>query len=139
MQNRSYQWFVVRGRIGISIDSTHLNIAFDAEGAASCIMSEQDATEIAGLVAEQAKILWDASDKSPEPTVEIQGDVHSDCELRYASGALRIVIHDTKPLIAVFSEGAGICKFSISEAVALVQILKYMCISISERNGTDLA
>src|SRR5678816_727877 len=104
MNIRAYQWLVVRGRIGVTRDSKHVVLEADPEGTAFCVRNAQDAREIAGIVAEHSRALWDASDKTPEPKASVEGGQRS-YRLKSASGTLSVVANDAKPLIALSYDG----------------------------------
>lgn len=122
MSQRSFQWLVVRGRIGVSTDDVHVLIEIDPEGSAYCVLDTQDAREIAEIVADVAKALRDVSAKTPEPQAVVEGGPGT-VILRSETGVLTLIADDTRSLVAVSYEGAVPCQLTVTQAVALVQII----------------
>jgi hypothetical protein len=115
----------MRGRVAVKSDSTHVVLEVDPEGSASCVLTVQDANEIAGFIAEHAKVLWEASGRAQGPQPSAEGTPRS-YRLRTESGALVLAFHDTQSLIALSHEDGNLCKLTVAQAVAFVQIVQYM-------------
>ena len=124
--SKNYQWFLVRGKISLWRQAPHVVIELDPEGSAYCVLSEQDASEIAEIIAEEAQTIWAASEQSPSEPARIEGDVHTSCRLWAEPGILEIIAHDSEPLIALVFDSNAPCKLDLTRAVALVQVLRYM-------------
>jgi hypothetical protein len=127
---RTYKWLVARGTITVARDLTHVAVEADPEGSAYCVMTAQDANEIAGIITEQARALWDASDKLPESQASVEGDARSS-KLKTASGVVSLIAHESKPLIALSYDGQGAFLLNVTQAVALVQLIEHMLRELS--------
>jgi hypothetical protein len=133
-----YQWLVVRGRLAISQRDSAIALELDPEGSAYCVLSIQDAREIAEIVTDVARTIWQASGAAPGPAARLEGDVHSRCTLLLVSGALQVMAHDEQPLIALAFESGQACHLSLAEATALVQILRHMTQALEARPAGGL-
>jgi len=131
MNTRTYQWFVARGRIAVTSDANCVILEIDPEGSACCVMTAQDASEIAGFITEHARTLWEASNNVPEPEASVTEDSPRSYRLRSQSGVLALAIHQTKPLIGVTFEGSAQCVLTVTQAVALVQLIGNLLANIS--------
>ena len=125
MNTRTYKWLVARGTISVAIDSKHVALEPDPEGSAYCVLTAQDAREIANIITELARTLWEASDKLPEPQAVVEADSRSS-KLRTASGAVSLIAHESKPLIALAYDGQGAPMLNVTQAVAFVQLIERM-------------
>jgi len=108
-------------------------LELDPEGSAYCVLSAQDASEIAAIIAEEARTVWDVSEKSPAEPARIEGDVHTSCRLWVEPGILEVIAHDSAPLIALVFDSGAQCKLDVTRAVALVQVLQYMSDAIKQK------
>lgn len=134
-----YQWLVVRGRVAIRGEDSRVFVELDPEGSAYCVLSAQDAQEISGIINDLAKAIWQASDKSPEPPANVDGDVYKACGLKTETGVLQMIAHDSMPLLAMSFDGTTSCDMNVTQAVALVQILGYMGETLIERADAGAA
>ena len=94
------------------------------------MMNAQDAREIAGIVTEHARALWDVSGKPSEPKASVEGAERS-YRLKSESGTLALVANDTKPFIALSYEGTVPCKLTVTQGVTLVQVIDHLVQLIS--------
>jgi hypothetical protein len=131
----SYQWFVVRGKAALYSDSAKVVLELDPEGSAYCVLSAQDAAEIAAIISEKAQAIWNASDQLPAEPARVDGDVHRSCRLWTEPGFLEVIAHDSEPLVALVYDGGAQCKLDVTRAVALVQILQYMSAAIERKSS----
>ena len=121
---KKYQWFVVRGKAVLYRESDNVVLALDPEGSSYCVLSSRDAVEIAAIISEEARIIWEASDQLPAEPARVEGDVHQSCRLWVQGGVLEVIAHDTQPLVALLYNGGVHCKLDVTRAIALVQILQ---------------
>jgi len=132
---KSYQWFVVRGKVSLHSDSSKVGLELDPEGSAYCVLSAQDASEIAAIICEEAQAIWKVSDQLPAEPARIEGDVHKSCRLWAEPGVLEVIAHDSEPLMALVYDGGAQCKLDVTRAIALVQILQYMSAAIERKSS----
>jgi hypothetical protein len=130
LNTQGYKWLVARGTITVVKDAERVSIEADPEGSAYCVMTAQDASEIAGIITEQARSLWEASQKVTEPKAITEGDVRSN-RLTTDSGVWSLVAHESKPLIALTYDGQGACMLTVTQSVALVQLIEHMLENLS--------
>jgi len=97
------------------------------------VLSIQDVGEIADIVANEAREIWDASDKVSCPAAQVDGDVSASCKLQTSSGILQATVHDSKPFVALAYDSDGVCGMDVAQAVALVQILQRMAAAVESR------
>jgi hypothetical protein len=128
------QWFVVRGKASLHRESSKVVLELDPEGSAYCVLSAQDASEIAAIISEEAQAIWNASDQSPVEPARVDGDVHKSCRLWAEPGVLEVIAHDSEPLVALVYDGGAQCKLDVTRAIALVQILQYMSAAIERKS-----
>jgi hypothetical protein len=69
MMGEQYQWFVQTGRIGIWLDGAQVCLEVDSEGSEACVLTRQDAEEVARILTELSRKLWLASPDRTEPFV----------------------------------------------------------------------
>ena len=124
--SKTFQWLVVRGRVGIRSEDSRVILELDPEGSAYCVLSAQDTQEISAIITDQARTIWEASDVAQEPPAEIDGNAYQACSLRTESGTLQLIVHDSMPLLALSLQSGTSCSMNITQAVALVQILQHM-------------
>lgn len=131
--SKIHQWHVVRGRASIWSEPSKVMLELDPEGSAHCVFSMQDAIEIAGIVADEARAIWEASEKQGSNPARVEGDVSKSCSLWVGSRLLKLIIHDSEPLIAVIFDSDSRCELDVTCAIALVQVLQYMTQAIEQR------
>lgn len=112
--------------MGISSEGSAILIELDPEGSAQCVLSVQDANEIAGIVASEARSIRDASDRVIDRPAQVDGDASASCKLVTETGVLHAIAHDSKPLVALACESGSVCRMDVAQAIALVQILQRM-------------
>jgi len=128
-----HQWLVVRGRASIWSESPKIVLELDPEGSAYCVLSAQDAVEIAGIFAGEARAIWESSEKQNADPARVEGDITKSCKLWTATGVLQLIVHDTEPLIAIILDSGSRCELDVTRAIALVQVLQYMTGAIEQR------
>ena len=133
--SKIHQWFVVRGRLGISSEGNAILLELDPEGSAYCVLSAQDANEIAGIVANEARSVWDASERAFDRVAQVEGDASASCKLATESGVLQAMVHDSKPLVALAFDAGAVCRMDVAQAIALVQILQQMAKTVESRRS----
>jgi hypothetical protein len=131
--SKTYQWFVVRGRVSIWRESSIIILELDPEGSPYSVLSAQDALEIAEIITEEARVIWDRSEKRLTEPARIEGDIQKSCKLWADSATLQVVAHDSQPLVALSLDSGSRCELDISCAVALVQILQSMVQSMERK------
>ncbi|TXI92683.1 MAG: hypothetical protein E6Q34_06275 [Burkholderiaceae bacterium] len=131
--SKIYQWLVIRGQASIWSESSKVMLELDPEGSAYCVLSVQDAKEMAEIVANEARVIWDTSDNKNAVPARVEGDIRQSCKLWVESGVLQLVVHDSQPLVALINDSGTRVVLDITRAVALVQILQYMSETIEQR------
>lgn len=131
--SKIHQWFVSRGRLAISTEGTESILELDPEGSAYCVLSIQDAEEIAGIVENEARSLWNSSGGEGNRPAQVDGEVNVACQLVTESGVLQAMVHDSKPFVALSFEPGSVCRMNVAQAIALVQILRRMMTTIEAR------
>ncbi|MBB3197287.1 hypothetical protein [Roseateles terrae] len=126
-----YKWLVARGTVTIVQESNLLSVDIDPEGSASCVLTSQDAQEIAHIITERARSIWEASDRSPEPKASVDGDSRA-FRLTVASGVVTLIAHDSKPFLALSYDGQGAALLTVTQAVALVQLIQHLLRELPE-------
>lgn len=133
MLPKVYQWFVVRGRAAIRSEDGLIWLELDPEGSACCVLSAQDAHEIAQILTQEARTLWEACRGGASVAAKVEGDPASSCRMALARGTLQAVVHATQPLIALSLDAGSDCQMDVSQAVALVQVLQHMVATLGDR------
>ncbi len=131
--SKVYQWLLVRGRVAIRSENSKIILELDPEGSAYCVLSAQDARDIAGIIADDARTIWEASGKVHDQAASIEGDVYKSCRLTVESGVLQVMVHDAEPFVAVTFDSKSVCGMNVAQSVAFVQILHYMIETIEGR------
>jgi hypothetical protein len=131
--SKIHQWLVVRGRAAIWKEDAEIFLELDPEGSAYCVLSVQDAQEIAGIIAGEARVIWENSKETLGQAAEVEGDSSASCTLLVLSGVLQVMIHDVEPLVAISFESNSVCRMDVAQAVALVQILRRMAEVVERR------
>lgn len=131
--SKIHHWLIVRGQASIWVESSKIMLELDPQGSPYCILSIQDAEEIAEIITNEACTLWDASDKKSSSTPKVEGDVQHSCKLWVESEYLQLAIHNLQPLIALINDSGKRVELDVSCAVALVQILQHMSDAIEQR------
>jgi len=131
--SKIHQWLVVRGRTSIWSESSKIVLELDPEGSSYCVLSAQDAMEIAEIFAGEARAIWESSEKQNADPARVEGDVTKSCRLWTLTGVLQLIVHDTEPLIAIIFDSGSRCELDVTRAIALVQVLQYMTGAIEER------
>lgn len=114
----------------------HVVLSFDPEGSAYCVLSTQDADDIADIIAREARAIWESSEAPAHEPARVEGDIRQSCRLWTRPGSLQAVAHDAKPLIALAFDSDFDCKLNATDGVALVQILQHMSDAIVKRTST---
>lgn len=133
--SKIHHWLVARGRMSISSEEAEILLELDPEGSAYCVLSVQDANEIAGIVAEVARSLWERSEGAIDRPAQVEGDTSLSCRLATEAGLLQVMVHDSKPFVAVSYELGSACRLNVAQAVALVQILQRMGATAESRSA----
>ena len=107
--SKIHNWLVVRGRASIWSESSRVLPELDPEGSAYYVLSVQDAKEISGIIAHEARSIWDASEKQPAEPARVEGDVRQSCKLWVEAGILQLMAHETEPLIALALDSGSRC------------------------------
>jgi hypothetical protein len=131
--SKQYNWLVVRGKVAIANEGTKILLDLGPEGSSYCVLSTQDALDISGILTDEAKNIWESSNKANGKSAIVKGDVHSACQLTTNTGELKIVIHDSDPLLAMVFSAMSTCEMDLEQTIALVQILKYMTEAMAAR------
>lgn len=131
--SKIHQWFVARGRLSISTEGTAILLELDPEGSAYCVLSVQDAYEIADIVANEARSIWEASDRVNDRPAQVDDDANVSRMLVPEAGALQATAHDSKPFVALSLEIGSVCRLDVAQAIALVQILQNMASAVEKR------
>lgn len=131
--SKIHQWLVVRGRAAIWEKCSEIFLELDPEGAAYCVLSVQDAQEIAGIIAGEARVIWENSKEVLGQAAEVEGDSSASCKLQVRSGVLQVMIHNVEPLVAISFDSNSVCRMDVAQAVALVQILQRMAEVVERR------
>ncbi len=68
MTDSTYQWLVRRGRIGLALDAdaAEVELQVDPEGSNFCVLTPQDAGEVAQILTQFARSLWERFQHQPE-------------------------------------------------------------------------
>ena len=135
--SKIHQWLVVRGRISIWSESSNVVLELDPEGSAYCVLSSQDAVEIAGIITTEARATWDSSKKQSAEPARVEGDVQKSCKLWVGSNVLQFVAHDTQPLVALILDTGSRCELDVTRAVALVQLLQCISEAVEQRGKSQ--
>jgi len=64
-------------------------LELDPEGSAYCVLSAQDAVEIAGIFTGEARAIWENSAKQNTDPARVDGDITKSCKLWTATGVLQ--------------------------------------------------
>lgn len=131
--SKIHNWLVVRGRASIWSESSRVLLELDPEGSTYCVLSVKDAKEIAEIIADEARSIWDASEKQFAEPARVEGDVRQSCKLWTEAEILQLVAHETEPLVALALDSGSRCSLDVTRAVALVQILVHMSEALSQR------
>jgi len=118
--------------LGISSEGASILLELDPEGSAYCVLSVQDANEIGDIVANEARSIWEASDRVNGRPAQVDGDASVSCRLVTQSGVLQATAHDSKPFVALAYEKGTICRMDVSQAIALTQILQRMAATVDK-------
>ena len=128
-----YQWLVARGRVAIRADGPSVQIELDPEGSLFCVLEVSDAIEIARIVSEEARTVWEESGQPRADAARVEGDVAHACRISCGSQQLKLIVHDTKPVIAIESAPGPVTRMDVNTAVAFVQVLEYMVATLNDR------
>ena len=125
-----HQWFVARGRIGVSSLGAEVHVELDPEGSAYCVLSARDASEIADIITQHARSIWGLLPEADVRPAQVSWDSNASCLLVAESGVLVVTAHDSKPFVAVDHEANAVCRMNVTQAIALVQVLQKMAASV---------
>ena len=133
--SKVHQWLVVRGRLAIWSEGPVILLELDPEGSAYCVLSAQDAKEIAEIIANEAEPIWEASGRALDRAAQIDGDVAASCKLSTEAGTLAAMVHDVQPLVALAYDSGAVCRMNVVQAISLAQILQHMIQTLANRSS----
>jgi hypothetical protein len=119
-----HQWFVKQGRLSISSSDETISIEIDPEGAEACILTLQDALEVADVVSSHAKNVWEKSDRSAPYIQSYQEHREGVYHWQTERGALTILRSAGSREVQVHYTGKQPCELSVGQAVELIQLLQ---------------
>lgn len=119
-----HQWLVQQGRLGISSQDQWVSIDVDPEGAEACLLTIQDALEVAGLIATHARDVWERVDQSQRLEQSFQLDGDDGYCWQTEGGVLSISRPMVAPEIRFRYTGSLPCHITVGQAVELVQLLE---------------
>ena len=124
--NQVHQWLVKQGRLGISASDRFVSIDVDPQGAPDCLLTLQDAEEVAAIVALHARAIWEGSD--PSAPYEQSYEEHGEMGYRWttAGGSLTIQRIDGQPEVRLRYAGTQPCLLTVGQAVELIQLLQLL-------------
>ncbi len=119
-----HQWLVRQGRIGLMTTDTHVVLDIDPEGAEACVLTVQDAQEVAVLLTTHAQSLWSSFAEPPawQRTVEQTGSG----VFRWALADATISVHTSADAVVLHTTNPGPTRFDVNQAVELVQVLEHI-------------
>ena len=118
-----YQALVEKGRVGMWLDGAHLCLEVDPEGSAACVLTRQDAEEVAQVMTGLWRELYQASPKRTEPfapTVETL----SPTSYQWALPSARLTIAIEEMRMTIRAEPPGAILLSVDRAVEVIQIIE---------------
>jgi len=135
--SKKYRWLLVQGTISLWSQSPNVLLEFDAEGSAYCVLSAEDASELAEIITKEARAIWEDSEKLAAVPARVEGNIQRSCKLWTEKGALEAIAHDSEPLIALLFAAGPRCELDVTRAVALVQILQSMAKAVGQKSSLD--
>lgn len=121
-----HQWFVKQGRLGISSRDQWVSIEVDPEGAEQCLLTLQDATEVAGVIASHAKAVWERVGQTQPFKQSFEAVGESAYRWRTEGGDLSISRPVGAHEVSFHYVGQSPCRVTVGQAVELVQLLEHL-------------
>ena len=123
---RSYQWLVKQGRLGLSAGDSQVVLEVNTEGGSSCVLAPQDAMEVGAILTELARPIWERSDQSVPFTPSLERLSESACRWGLENGDLVLFAIPESGDVGLAFSGAGSCNLSVPKVVEVVQILQWL-------------
>ena len=74
MDSDSYfHWLVVRGSVGLIARGNAIKLSVDPEGSRFCVLNQQDARELAQILTERSRKIWEGFDNKDDPALGESG------------------------------------------------------------------
>lgn len=128
-----HQWLVKQGRLGMSASAERVLLEVDPEGSESCVLTPRDAAEVASILTEHARILWQQSAQAHEYEPSVRELTEMEYQWQTQSGLLTVLLSPEQPEMAVKYAGANPCQLSVAEAVEVVQVIERLLSRLAHR------
>lgn len=121
-----YHWLVKQGRLKLSADEHEIVLEVDTEGASACVLTQQDALEVAGILTELARSIWERSDQSASFAPSLVMVSESACRWTTDDGDLTLFALPDADDVGLAFSGSGVCRLGVHKVVEVVQILQWL-------------
>jgi len=119
-----HQWFVKQGRLGVSSDDAYIFLEVDPEGASECLLTPRDGSEVATVLTQHARTIWEKSDHSAPFTPSLEVLSESAYRWQAAAGDLTLSVPSDSLDLAVRYAGSGQCQLTMAQTVEIVQMIE---------------
>jgi|WetSurMetagenome_2_1015567.scaffolds.fasta_scaffold162863_1 hypothetical protein len=123
--SQTYQWLVQKGRIGMWLDGAHVHLEVDPEDSHACVLTRQDAEEVAQILYDMSYELWKASPPRDTPFSQIFKTTKPFFyEFDLPVNHLFIGIENS--WMTIQAEPPGEILLSVDQTVQIIQILEHL-------------
>jgi hypothetical protein len=122
---KTYHWFVQKGRIGLWLDGGRVHLDIDPEDSPACVLTRQDAEEVAQILNDLSYELWTSSG-SPEMTVFPKFNAIKPFFYELDLPENHLVIGIENYWMTIQAEPPGEIHLSVGKTIQIIQIMEHL-------------
>lgn len=115
-----HAWCVARGMIVVADDADAVVMQLDEP---ECLLTLQDAWELARILERHGRALWDAGVRDARPRIVELGEASAEWQL----GDARLRVHRRGGVVALAWSGLEAVRLQLVPLVELIQVLDRLC------------
>ena len=123
-----FHWLVVRGSVGLIARGNSIKFSVDPEGSGFCVLSRQDARELAQILTELSRKIWDDFENKADPALGESGTMTWDQSSESwvwptTAGSLEVSLNDKRDMIRIGRDLPLSFELLVRPVVELAQVL----------------
>ncbi|MBX3628017.1 MAG: hypothetical protein KF892_23615 [Rhizobacter sp.] len=133
-----HQWLVKIGRLAISSDAGAVLLEVDSEGALACLLTPQDAYEVAEILALHARAIWESGTQANEYKASYEAISTSAYRWEMTSGELLISVVPEQAALSISCTAENPCHLTVGQAVEIVQVIQQLLGQLSKPSASQV-
>lgn len=125
--NQTFNWVVKQGSILMYADKDRIHFEINTENNSCCLLTEDDAEDITGILTELSGNIWDNPEYIQEPYTGRKYELAEDGKVYWTinEAKLSIGLNEGEDALEMNLEGSSAVELSVNQAVEVLQIMTH--------------